>query len=258
MLKNICVFAAFLLISSCTTTNTTTKQQDPFSAIKDSKFKEVLNKALDAMGGYENWNNLKELQFHKKIALYEASGAIEKVTDQIHRYTFQPQNKVSITWKEADTAYEMVMENDEAKKLKNGVIDPTATSASLKNSIYASTFVIGIPFKLLDEGAQLSYEGTKVIANGKEVHVVKAVYNPVAYSAHTKADIWWHYFDVQNYQQVGYDVQLHDHTSYVENLSFDKVGGFLFTTSRKSWRVDENGNKLYVRADYEYSKYELK
>ncbi len=255
MLKYIYVLAFFLLISSCATT---IKERDPLSTIKDAKLKEVLNKSLDAMGGYENWNNLKTLQFHKKTALYESSGDIEKATDQIHRYTFQPQNKVSINWQEADIVHEMVLENEDAKKLKNGVVDLTAKSSSLKNSIYASTFVIGIPFKLLDEGAQLSYEGTKVIPNGKEVHVVKAVYNPTVYNAHTKADIWWHYFDVQNYQQVGYAVQLHDHTSYVENLSFDRVDGFLFTTSRKSWRMDDNGNKLYLRAAYEYSKYELK
>ncbi len=254
MQKNIYVFLAFLLLSSCATT----KQKDPLSAIKDSKLKEVLSKALDAMGGYENWNNIKSLQFNKKTNLYEASGAIERATDQKHIYTFQPANKVSITWKEGDVDNEMLMENGAVKKLKNGLVDSTAKATSLHNSIYASTFVIGIPFKLLDEGAQLSYEGTKLIPSGKKVHVVKAVYNPTAYKAHTKADIWWHYFDEQNYQQVGYTVQLHDHSSYVENLSFENVGGFLFTTSRKSWRVDDNGNKLYIRADYEYSDYEVK
>lgn len=256
MLRNISVFVVFLLFSSCATT-TTTKQIDPLSGIKDTKLKEVLSKALDAMGGYENWNNLKSLQFHKKTNLYEASGAIEKATDQKHTYTFQPSNKVNITWKEGAISNEMVMEDGDVKKLIDGQVDKEAKSSSLKNSIYASTFVIGIPFKLLDEGAQLSYEGTKVIASGKKVHVVKAVYNPSSYKTHTKADIWWHYFDEQNYQQVGYTVQLHDHSSYVENLSFDRVEGFLFTTSRESWRVDENGNKTYLRADYEYSKYEV-
>lgn len=254
MLKNIYVFLAILLFASCATT----QHKDTLSTVKDAKLKEVLSKALDAMGGYDNWNNIKSLQFDKKTNLYEASGAVEKATDQKHTYTFHPTNKVNISWKEGDVVNEMLMEKGQVKKLKNGQVDTTAKSSSLKNSIYASTFVIGIPFKLLDEGAELSYEGTKVIANGKKVHVVKAVYNPTTYKAHTKADIWWHYFDEQNYQQVGYTVQLHDHTSYVENLSFDRVGGFLFTTSRKSWRVDDNGNKEYIRATYEYSNYEVK
>ncbi len=253
MLKSFYVFSVILLISSCTTN----KQVDPISSIEDPQLKEVLKKALDAMGGNENWNNLKSLQFQKKTELYEASGAIEKVTDQTHAYSFQPSNKVSITWKEDDIAHEMLMENNQAKKLVNNSIDTEAKESSLKNSIYASTFVIGIPFKLLDEGANLSYEGIETIASGKEVHVIKAIYNPTSYKSHTKADIWWHYFDVQNYHQLGYSVQLHDHTSYVEDLSFDRVGGFLFTTSRKSWRVDDEGNKTYVRAAYEYSDFKL-
>jgi len=254
MLKNIIILGILLITSSCVTTNT---KQDPLSFIKEVELKEVLSKAMDAMGGIDNWNNLKSLKFQKKIEIFDAVGTIESSTQQTHHYTFQPENKVNISWSEADSSHEMILENNIAKKTINGSIDPTAELSALKNSIYASTFVIGIPFKLLDEGAQLSYEGIEVIASGKEVHIVKAIYNPEAFDSHTKADIWWHYFDVQNYQQVGYTVQLHDHTSYIEDISFDRVGGFLFTTSRKSWRIDENGNKLYVKADYEYSDYEL-
>ena len=253
MLKSIYVFAVILLISSCTTT----KQAGLMSSIQDAQLKEVLTKALDAMGGYENWNNIKSLQFQKKITLYDASGTIEKTTDQKHVYTFQPENKVNITWTEEGVVNEMIMENGEVRKLKNGQIDTEASLTSLKNSIYASTFVIGVPFKLLDEGAQLSYEGTKMLASGKKVHVIKAVYNPAAYKKHTKADVWWHYFDEQSYQQLGYTVQLHDHSSYIENLSFDRVDGFLFTATRNSWLVDANGNNLYVKAGYEYGKYEV-
>ena len=255
MVKNIFFLGILLLISSCATP--TVIQPDPLSSIKEVKLKEVLSKALDAMGGIENWNNLKSIKFQKKIELYNASGVLEKVTDQTHHYTFQPENKVNISWSENDSSHEMVMENNLVKKTINGSIDTTTEPSSLKNSIYASTFVIGIPFNLLDEGALLSYEGIKVIASGKEVHVVKAVYNPEAFASHTKADIWWHYFDVQNYQSVGYSVQLHDHTSYIENLTYDQVDGFLFTRSRDSWRIDDDGNKLYVKAAYEYTGFEL-
>jgi len=255
MLKNIFFLVILLIASSCVTP--TAIPQDPLSSVKEVKLKEVLSKALDAMGGIENWTNLKSLKFQKKTEVFDATGAIENITDQTHHYTFQPNNKINISWSEDDSSHEMVLENNLVKKTINGSIDPTAKLSSLKNSIYASTFVIGIPFNLLDEGAQLSYEGTKVIASGKEVHVVKAEYNPEVFDSHTKADIWWHYFDIQNYQAVGYSVQLHDHTSYIENLTFDQVGGFLFTTSRESWRIDGDGNKLYVRAVYEYSDFEL-
>lgn len=48
-----------------------------------------------------------------------------------------------------------------------------------------------------------------------------------------------------------------DHLSYVKNLSFTEVDGFTFPLTRKSWRVNKDRGTLYLRAEYEYSDYEI-
>lgn len=231
------------------------KKTDALAQIQEPQVKELLQKVFTAMGGLEKWESIKSLHFNKKTDLYLASGAIEKSTDQQHDYYYQPKKAIQISWKQEGHSHLIQMRNGRVDKLIAGKKDPTANATSLTNSVLASTFVIGIPFKLLDEGTKLSYEGTKVLPNGKDVHVLKATYNPTEYSNHSKPDIWWHYFDRNTYQQTGYSVQLDDHTSYIENLSYDRVDGLLFTTKRKSWRMNDKGEKLYLRASYEYSEY---
>jgi len=247
-----------LCLCLCLSCNTIKKNQDSINSIGDVQLKSVMQHVFAAMGGLSNWETKKSIHFDKKTELYLASGAIEKATFQKHDYYNQPATKVEISWKENGVGHLLRFEDGKAEKQLNGKIDSSANSMALKNSIMASTFVIGIPFKLLDEGTALSYEGIQTMANGKRVHAVKAIYNAADYSNHTKSDIWWHYFDEQSYQQLGYKVQLADHTSYVENLTFERVGGFLFTTTRKSWRLDEDGNKLYLRAAYEYANFEVR
>jgi len=226
--------------------------------IGDPTLKSTLDQTFTSMGGLENWQNIKSLKFRKKTILYLESGAIEKSSDQIHHYENKSFGKVNISWKDNQDHHQIQLVNGEVSKSINQQIDESANKTSLKSTIAAATFVMSVPFKLMDEGAALSYEGIQKIQNGKEVHVVKATYNPVTFKNHTKSDIWWHYFDKNSYEQIGYMVRLNDHNSYIENLTYERVGGFLFTTSRKSWRVDENGEKLYVRAEYEYSDFEVK
>jgi len=247
-----------ILLCVCLSCNTTKSVQNPISSITEPELQSVMQKAFTAMGGLSNWQSKKSIHFDKKTELYLASGDIEKATFQKHDYYEQPNSKVEISWRENEAAHLLQFEDGKAQKKINGKIDTSAKTNSIKNSIMASTFVIGIPFNLIDEGTVLSYEGIQTMVNGKKVHVVKAVYNPDISANHTKSDIWWHYFDEKTYEQLGYKVQLVDHTSYVENLTFERVGGFLLTTTRKSWRLDEEGNKLYLRAAYEYSNFEVK
>ena len=221
--------------------------------LQDAKVRTTLDKVFQAMGGLQNWQDLQSLQFKKKTILYLASGEVEKVSDQIHIYENKPNQSVQIRWQEDQDQHLIEMEGETVVKKVNQKIDNQANLTSLKNTVLASTFVIGVPFKLMDEGVSLSYDGIQTLQNGKEVHTVKATYNPTQHSNHSKADIWWHYFDKDSYEQVGYQVTLHDHTSYIENLTFERVGGFLFTTSRNSWWVNEQGEKTYIKAAYEYS-----
>ena len=234
-------------------------EPNPFEHISDSKVVEVLQKVFEKAGGLGRWNNLKEMHFEKHFALLDSAGNIEMDVIQRHDYFNEPKNQINISWEDKDgNPNKIVSENGEIKKLKNEEIDTSAKPESLKNTILSSTFVIGIPFKLLDKGVELSYDGIDSLRTGKKVHVIKAVYNPSTHNNHSKPDTWWHYFDENDYRQLGYMVQHDDHYSYIENLTFTKSNDFLLTETRKSYRVDSHRNILYLRADYEYSDYDLK
>lgn len=245
----------FISIIACTTTKQV--KENALGTIADIELRHTLQKAFDRMGGIQQWEQLQSLRFRKKTILYLANGEIEKRSNQQHYYQYQPTANIQISWKEGQADHLIEMKENTLTKYIDQQIDAAAKTSSLKNNVLAATFVMGIPFKIMDEGTKLTYEGIQTLNNGKKAHIVKATYDPSNFKHHTKSDIWWHYFEEDTYEQLGYAVQLEDHSSYIENLSFQQVGGFLFTTERKSWRVNEKGEKLYLRAEYEYADFEV-
>lgn len=232
-------------------------ESDPYEHIVDLKARELLKKAIKRAGGLDEWNNIKELNFEKYFALYTATGDTENEAWQEHRYVYQPEEKINISWTSGDLRHEIIKQAGDLVKKVDGRPDTQTDRQSLLNSVSSATFVIGIPFKLLDKGAELSYDGLDTLENGRIVEVLKVDYNPKKHDNLTTADIWRHYYDRDDYKQVGYMVRHVDHFSYVENLTYLAVDGFLFPGKRESYRVDSLRNKLYLRARYEYLDYEL-
>jgi hypothetical protein len=54
---------------------------------------------------------------------------------------------------------------------------------------------------------------------------------------------------------VANKVILKDHTSLVENITFDTSTDFIFNQSRKSYRLNDTGDKIYLRATYFYDNF---
>ena len=106
------------------------------------------------------------------------------------------------------------------------------------------------PWKLLDKGGKLIYEGKKTLENGTEVASIRVDYGP-------DADTWWYYFDSKSFEMLGNEVLLKDHRSRIYDLSSEQVEKMIFHGNRESWRVDEAGKRLFLRAEYRYSNYEL-
>jgi hypothetical protein len=61
--------------------------------------------------------------------------------------------------------------------------------------------------------------------------------------------------DVTTFKMVANKVILKDHTSLVENSTFDRTTDFIFNQSRKSYRLNDNGDKMYLRATYFYDNF---
>ncbi len=252
----LCLFCAYCT-SPSTTHSATEVPTDPYAHLTSDEVKRVLTKAMNKAGGLTNWNQIKTLKFKKDYALLFESGEVENAALQTHLYTFQPEQKVGIEWEKEGKKHKISQDGGQPTKKIDGELDPTAKQQSITNTVLSATFVISIPFKLLDEGVVLSYDGVDTLADGRKVEVLKAVYNPAQTDTHSTPDTWWHYYDADDFTFVAYMVQHADHFSYVENLSFDEVDGFVFPRERKSYRVDSERNIQYLRATYEYMDYEV-
>lgn len=230
-----------------------TVDPNPMVHIQDANIRNILAKSFQRMGGLERWQNKTGLHFKKYFALYDATGKTEKEANQDHDYLYAPQASIQITWMENGKKHQIRNTNEATTKTVDGAIDKTAKASSLTNTVASSTFVMDIPFKLLDQGVVMQYEGVDTLDDQQVVEVIRASYDPEQFEHHTTPDIWWYYFDQKDFRLCGYKVKHLDHYSYVRNESYEEVDGFLFTKTRKSYRVDSSGKRLYLRADYAYS-----
>ena len=257
-LQSTSLLLSFLFIFSCAekpaSTATEEEMPDPYASIEDGKAKELLLKAMDGAGGLEKWEALSEISFDKHFALFKEDGAVEMDRNQTYTQRNRKTEEGLGLDKEKDVVYQLGPDLIQI----SGDVNPQADPQAIENSVLSASFVISIPFKLLDEGAELSYDGTDQLEDGREVEVLKVVYKPDEYANLSTADIWWHYFDAKSYKHLAYMVKHADHVSYVENTGLTEAAGIVFPLTRKSWRVNENREKLWLRADYEYSNYSVK
>jgi len=248
----ITIFTFILFLISCSTT----KNVD-LNHIQDQKAKEVIEKAMVAAGGLKNWLNKDKLKFRKWTKLYFEDGNVESDNTKIHVYT---PKEILINWDEEDAKHILKADIQDKNYIKyeNGVKVKPKSGMPLKNGLIAGEFVINIPFNLKDPGAKISYEGETTLRNGNRVHVVRAEYNGEQYENHTTSDIWWHFFDVKSFISRGYKVKHLDHISLIENESYQTENGFTFPKERKSYRANDQGEVLYLRAEYLYDHFEVK
>lgn len=219
----------------------------------EKRAKVVLEKSIKAHGGQEAWDNLESLKFRKQTKLLLEDGSIESETDQWILFRMKPYFEGSISWISDSVEHISTFDGTQMKYTMGGnsVQNPDFLK-SRKKDFDAAFYVIAQPWKLLqDENATLTYEGQKKLDTGKLAESVRVNYGP-------EDDIWWFYFDPLSFEMVGNEVQLKDHRSYIENNSMVTADPFLFYGKRTSYRIDEDGKKIYVRAAYEYSDFEIK
>ncbi len=253
------IFILLLLLllglSSCRRAATPKQSHDRYAHIADHKIRNILIASIGDAGGLDQWNSIQDLQYTKNFSLYNSDGSIEKSVQQTHDYIYFPL-ELKITSIENQDTIVTQLKLGKYSRTKNGKLADTSQT-DLAKSINTSTYVIGMPYKLLDEGARLTYLGRKVLDSGSAVDIIQASYNPSNYKNHSSDHTWRYYFDTDNARIVACWVDAGDHYSLVENISFKKVNGFLLFDERKSYRIDSSGNKLYLRADYKYGNYKI-
>lgn len=212
---------------------------------------DLLNKSIVAHGGKEGWENLKGIKFRKWTRMLNAEGEVESELDQWHEFRFAPVLEGQITWAKDNVDHTLAWDGSKLRYRmgENEVLNADFLVAK-KKEFDAAFYTVAQPWKLLDKGGKLHYEGLDTLENGAEVESIRVDYG-------LESDTWWYYFDPKTYLMVGNSVQLKDHRSLVYDLSTEKAANLILHGTRESWRVDEAGKRLFLRAEYRYSDYAL-
>lgn len=211
----------------------------------------LLEKSFEAHGGVEKWSKLSSLKFRKWTRLLQEDGTVESELDQWHEFRFQPFFEGKITWTKDSVSHVSTWDGTQMRYfMGENEVKNEGFLASKKKDFDAAFYTVAQPWKLFDEGAKLSYEGQKTLENGKLVEVIGVDYG-------SEADRWWYFFDPETFHMVGNEIQLKDHRSLVYNLSFEEIEGLQLHGKRESFRVNDKGEKLFLRAEYLYSEYEI-
>lgn len=224
---------------------------DPYTGISDPFLRGVIKKSIDRAGGWEQWDALHRISYEKRTVLYDSTGNVESQVKQVHRYDFQPQLKMSISWEQGRDHCEIRLRSDQVQKWVNGERVP-ADSIELKKTCMSALFVLGMPFKLLDQGAQLGYNGKVRLVNGKDAHAVTATYEPDGTDPARSNEEWAFYFDAATYDFLASRV---DHGNYIAMIYNDEVqlvDGLRFPKTRTSFRVNAEGDHLWKRGTFDY------
>ena len=207
----------------------------------------LLKKIMNSSGGKENYEGIKSLSFEKAFKLYDKDSTTEIDRLEKHTYDFTNGAVRSITWKDSLHTYKLIQRDTAILQFKDGTLDTSVSRKALQNKLYAATFVLGLPYTLDTDSSAKTYLGITDF-QGKPAHELKVTFQD-------GTDTWYLYYDESTLDWLGYWVQTSDHYSLVINEEMINEKGFTLSRKRKSYRTDAQKNRLYLRADYEYSNY---
>lgn len=239
-----------LIVTSCKV-----ESPDPLNHIDDQEVKRVLNKAYESAGGFDTYANMDSIIFNKKTVLYLADGSIESSVDQRHAYSLHPTPSGTISWSDSIGDRTIRFGPKGAFKTLNGKQVPDSEK-SATSSFFSNYYVLFLPFKFVDPGVTLSYEGTTTI-DKRKADIVKAVYAPEVYDNHSTSDEWWLFFDQEDGKVIS-NLVYHEPTyAYIENTESTEQYPLRMNLFRQTWRTDHDRNKEYLRGEFWYSNYKF-
>jgi hypothetical protein len=245
----------FLAISCTPATEDTAKQVDRYEQIADEKAREIIRASIEHAGGMERWEQMQQLRYTKDFSLLLESGEVEKSYEQVHDYQYNPMVIDIQSQENGQLIHTLLQEGVYSRTIDGESAD--LSQDVLAKAVNTSTYVVGMPFKLLDPGVDITYEGGTQMEDGRMVDVIRVSYDADQHDNHSTTDVWKYYFDKEDRKIVANWVKTSDHFSLVENVSFVRAGGILFNKERKSYRVDSLGQRLWLRAEYVYDNYEV-
>ncbi|PKP40632.1 MAG: hypothetical protein CVT96_08125 [Bacteroidetes bacterium HGW-Bacteroidetes-13] len=209
---------------------------------------DLINASIEAHGGMDNWNALKNISYVKRTVMYLPDGSIESEVTQKIKYVFKPKFSGKMRWEKDGVNYQIVFDGNASQLFLNGIeIQDSVLVANYFSEFMASYYVFAQPFKLLEDKANRTYEGETRLENGMPVDVVKVTYPK---QNNERSDEWWYYFDTKTHRLAANMVHHKKGYSYIENTKYQSANSLLFNAERKSYNVDSLRNVQYLRANY--------
>lgn len=259
-MKNGMLMLLVILIAACSQPKkapiTETPKADPYAHITNDKIRDILKSAIDVSGTINVWRGLNEIRYQKHSVLYLSDGSEESNVIQQHVYRMSPEFEADITWEKDGDKHYLQYTSESAKKFVNDTLQDVSEEA-LQQSVMSAIYVLGMPFKLLDGGVKLTYEG-ETDFDGFKAHAIEARYSSDENENHSTDDLWCYYFDVENANFLGALVYHAPTYAMIRNLEFDQSTPIKFHKHRKSYRTDSSRNIEYLRAQFWYDNYEVK
>ncbi|WP_439489888.1 hypothetical protein [Algoriphagus sp.] len=232
------IFALSLLGLSCTPS-------------PEKQAMELIEKSIDAHQFSKNWEDVATIKFKKLTRIVSENGALESESEQWVEFRLKPYFEGKLSWQK-DSVQHIASFNGSRMSYQMGenVIQNEGFLKAKRAEIDAAFFAFAQPWNLLDENYTLSYEGAKTMEEGGIVEAVRVAHGP-------NSDFSWIYFDPNSGRVVANQLQAKDHKSLIETVSCDESSGLVLAKEQKSYRIDEVGKKLFLRAEYVYSDYQV-
>lgn len=211
---------------------------------------DLVRQSIEVHGGLQAYRQLDSLSWLKTTRLWEPDGSLESEKTQLQTFVGGESPSMILSWRQDSTFYQ-IESNRSITRYRMGdvILSQGEEVEQAKKLARSAAYVFFQPFKLLDTGTALLYEGDLVLGDTLPVQVVRVGYM----GDDENSDIWRYYFD-DNKRLVANSVEHNNRISLIVNLSYqrDPDSGLLLNRRRKSYFVDSLLQINYQRADYLY------
>jgi len=249
MIRMMCI--AFVISGFFSCQQHASEAIDRYTMLPEGMAGDVVKKAIERAGGWDNWTAKESFSFYKKFTYLDSLGQVERSVKQKHTYKLKDEFKARMEWAVGDDAFLIINDGVEAKKYKNGnELTDDKSKREAWNSSYGSHYVVGIPYKLTDPGVTLTYDGIDSTTLDQPAYSIKVEYAEGAGSSggmHT----WWYYFDVDNYDLAGFFLDYGGGHTLTTYEVFEQVANHRFHKKRFSYISNEKRERVMRRTIYE-------
>ncbi|MDR7131374.1 hypothetical protein J2X69_003738 [Algoriphagus sp. 4150] len=217
----------------------------------EKQAEELIEKSIKAHELSKKWKDVASVKFKRSTRILDENGTVESESEHWLEFRLKPYYEGKMSW-EKDSVLHVANFNGSKMSYQMGenTIQNEGFLKAKKSEINAAYFAFAQPWNLMDENTWLSYEGQKTLEDGKKAESVRVDFG-------VNSDVRWFYFDQVSDQILANELHTKDHKALIENTSYDDSTGLLLPKVQKSYRTDDTGKKLFLRAEYLYSDYQV-